>query len=79
MESKFFSDLFEFAEQMKKRLPQTKEGGIIILATDEEKFLIGKIATHQQVKKILKEFIAEEEVSFREVINELHDELADSK
>ena len=57
MECQFIQDVEAFAKEIAVRLPKTREGGIIIMATDSN-----KIATPSQQKELVEHMLTDENI-----------------
>lgn len=65
MRSKFIQDVEKFSTDMVERLPETKEGGIIILAVDDSKdgdVLVSVIANKIHKRQLVKLFLLKEDL-----------------
>lgn len=62
MKSQFIQDVEEFASQMAERLPITREGGIIIMATDNKDIVTGIIATPSYRKTLVERMLTNEDI-----------------
>ncbi len=76
MKSKFIQDVENFSKDMSKRLPETKEGGIIILAVDDSidgDMLVSVIANKIHKRQLVKSFLLKEDLQ-QDIIDVLEDE-----
>lgn len=76
MKSKFIQDVENFSKDMVKRLPETKEGGIIILAVDDPidgNVLVSVIANNSQKRLLVKSFLLKEDLQ-QDIIDVLEEE-----
>lgn len=65
MKSKFIQDVENISKEMAERLPETKEGGIIILAVDDSKdgdTLVSIIANKIHKRKLVRSFLLKEDL-----------------
>lgn len=62
MKSKFIQDVEAFASKMSERLPLTREGGIIIMATDNKDVATCIIATPSSRKTLVERMLANEDI-----------------
>lgn len=63
MKSEFIQDVEEFSRDMTERLPETKEGGIIVLAVDDSNdgdVLVSIIANEIHKRQLVKALFSEE-------------------
>lgn len=60
MECQFIQDVEAFAKEIAVRLPKTREGGIIIMATDSNKIVKCIIATPSQQKELVEHMLTYE-------------------
>ena len=76
MKSKFIQDVENFSKDMSKRLPETKEGGIIRLAVDDSidgDMLVSVIANKIHKRQLVKSFLLKEDLQ-QDIIDVLEDE-----
>lgn len=76
MKSKFIQDVENFSKDMVKRLPETKEGGIIILAVDDSidgNVLVSVIANNSQKRLLVKSFLLKEDLQ-QDIIDVLEED-----
>lgn len=76
MRSVFIQDVENFCKDMGERLPETKEGGIIILAVDDSKdgdVLVSVIANKIHKRQLVKSFLLKEDLQ-QDIIDALEDE-----
>lgn len=76
MKSKFLQDVENFYNDMVKRLPETKEGGIIILAVDDSKdgdVLVSIIANKIHKRQLVRSFLLKEDLQ-QDIIDVLEEE-----
>lgn len=62
MECQFIQDVEAFAKKIAVRLPKTREGGIIIMATDSNKIVKCIIATPSQKKELVEHMLTDENI-----------------
>ena len=62
MECQFMPDVEAFAKEIAVRLPKTREGGIIIMATDSNKIVKCIIATPSQQKELVEHMLTDENI-----------------
>lgn len=60
--SKFIQDVEAFANQMAKRLPVTREGGIIIMAIDRNEIMTSIIAKSADRKDMVERMLINEDI-----------------
>lgn len=78
MKSVFIQDVENYSKDMAKRLPETKEGGIIILAVDDSKdgdVLVSVIANDIYKRQLVRSFLLKEDLQkyIIEVLEEFQD------
>lgn len=57
MENKLLEDIENWATEMANRLEESKEGGFIVMATDNQRIISASGATKGQMKKMLGEML----------------------
>lgn len=62
MKSQFIQDVEAFARQMADRLPETNEGGIIIMATDNKDIAHCIIARPSHRKDMVQRLLCDEDI-----------------
>lgn len=72
MENTLIKDVEEYAKIMAERLLKTKEGGMIILASDGEIVACAKIAKRSHIKSMLIELLADDNIQeiLAEILND---------
>lgn len=76
MECQFIQDVEAFAKEIAVRLPKTREGGIIIMATDSNKIVKCIIASPSQQKKLVEHMLTDENIQSKilEIVSEYDSE-----
>ena len=76
MKSQFIQDVEAFAKEMAVRLPKTHEGGIIIMATDNNNIAKCIIAKPSHRKKLVEHMLTDEKIQSHvlEIISEYDSE-----
>lgn len=62
MKSQFIQDVEAFAKEMAVRLPKTHEGGIIIMATDNNDIAKCIIARPSHLKELVEHMLTDEKI-----------------
>lgn len=76
MKSEFIQDVEKFSKDMAERLPETKEGGIIILAVDDSNdgdVLVSVIANKTHKRQLVRSFLSNEDLR-QDIIDVLESE-----
>ena len=60
MENTLIKEMVEFTTTLEERLPKTGEGGVMILATDNDKTVIATVASPHEMKRMLSNLLANE-------------------
>lgn len=60
MKNTLLKDMIDVAKNLEERLPKTGEGGVMILATDNDKTVIATVASPHEMKRMLRNLLANE-------------------
>lgn len=76
MKSQFIQDVEAFAKEMAVRLPKTREGGIIIMATDSNNIAKCIIARPSHLKELVELMLTDEKIQsdILEIVSEYDSE-----